>query len=278
MILDQGKQIHPKRQRFVTPLSPPQKQTREKRRKMAENTRHGNALRPRNPRKLKDTKQRLKNDCRGLSQSDSRVTQKLPFSTPLRHFWAAFESPWARKSLLSHFFVSLNFSGFVSRSLNACPYSRKYPSTRPGVLLKPSLGQKSLENKEKSVFVKPPAKSYIVWFAQSNVDFLIPGVEASIAESCTCIFVYCLRVLLFRALGRTLGIFGHVCVSPSLSFLMCLPLSPGSTKSPRQGREICKFGVPSPFNFIIGDFKICHPEFWVLHKHRIQKTSPLIGK
>ena len=49
-----------------------------------------------------------------LLKSDSKVTQKWQKSGRKSNFWVTFESlsPGPRKSLLSHFFVSLNFSGF----------------------------------------------------------------------------------------------------------------------------------------------------------------------
>ena len=73
--------------------------------------------RPPNPEKLKDAKKWLKRDFQGPGESDSKVTQKWRKRSKmslLSRFWATFESlsPGPRKSLLSHFFISLNFSGF----------------------------------------------------------------------------------------------------------------------------------------------------------------------
>ena len=75
---------------------------------------------PTDPQTPKNSKTR-KSDSKVTFGVPVKVTQKLlksdffrPFLTLLSYFWVTFESlsPEPRKSLLSHFFASLNFSGF----------------------------------------------------------------------------------------------------------------------------------------------------------------------
>ena len=72
---------------------------------------------PWHPRKFKDTQNGLKSDFRGFPQSDTKLSPKVTFWPQMwlksrfwGHFWVTLgKTP--RKSLLSHFGVSLKFSG-----------------------------------------------------------------------------------------------------------------------------------------------------------------------
>ena len=91
---------------------------------------------PKPRKKIKVTKKWLKSDLSGRPQSENKVTQKwlkgckkslfghflVTFESlfvPPSHFWVTFLSLWGRpeKSPLSHFLVTLIFSGFQALRL-----------------------------------------------------------------------------------------------------------------------------------------------------------------